>query len=101
MDRFNEKLSAFRQDTGDRIEEIIHGLKMKEIIEKNEEEEKTRKIIIAVFAIVGIVAAIAAISYAVYRFVTPDYLEDYEDDFDDDFLDSIDEKAEVPEEKAE
>ena len=49
----------------------------------------------------GIVAAIAAISYAVYRFVTPDYLEDYEDDFDDDFLDSIDEKAEVPEEKAE
>ena len=45
MDRFNEKLSAFRQDTGDRLEELIHGIKVKEMLEKTEEEEKTRRII--------------------------------------------------------
>ena len=29
----------------------------------------------------------AAVAYAVYRYLTPDYLEDFDDDFDDDFED--------------
>ena len=33
--------------------------------------------------------------YAVFRFVTPDYLEDFEDDFDDDFDDYFDEDDQV------
>ncbi len=97
MEKLNDRISAFRQDTGDRIGEIINGIKLKTLLDKSEDEAKTRRVVIAVFAILGIIAAIAAISYAVYRFVTPDYLEDYEDDFDDDFLDSIDEKAEAEE----
>ena len=31
----------------------------------------------------------AAVAYAVYRYLTPDYLEDFEDDFDDDFDDDF------------
>ena len=34
-------------------------------------------------AIIGAVAAVAGICYAVYRHLTPDYLEDFEDDFED------------------
>ena len=34
-------------------------------------------------------AAVAGIAYAVYCFVTPDYLEDFEDDFEDDFDDDF------------
>ena len=37
----------------------------------------------------------AAMVYAVFRFVTPDYLEDFEDDFDDDFDDYFDEDDQV------
>ncbi len=40
------------------------------------------------------VAAVAGIAYAVYRFVTPDYLEDFEDDFDDDFDDYFEDEDE-------
>ena len=47
------------------------------------------------FAIIGAIAGIAAIAYAVFRFVTPDYLEDFEDDFDDDFDDYFDEDDQV------
>lgn len=43
-----------------------------------------------ILAVVGAVAAVAAIAYAVYRYMTPSYLDDAEeddffDDFDDDF----------------
>ena len=31
------------------------------------------------------IAVVAAAVYAIYRFMTPDYLEDFDDDFDDDF----------------
>ena len=39
----------------------------------------------------------AAIAYAVYRYLTPDYLEDFEDDFDDDFDDDFFEDEEEEE----
>lgn len=40
----------------------------------------------------------AAVAYAVYRYLTPDYLEDFDDDFDDDFEDEDLDKEE-PEKK--
>lgn len=53
------------------------------------EEDKTSKKIVIALAIVGAVTAVAAIAYAVYSYMTPDYLDDFEDDFDDDFDDDI------------
>jgi flagellar basal body-associated protein FliL len=65
-----------------KIDEVLELLKQRE-----RESEKPKNVILWVLAIVGAVAAVAGIAYAVYRFVTPDYLEDFEDDFDDDFDD--------------
>ncbi len=65
-----------------KIDELVDILKKRE-----NDEEKPKTVILWVLAIIGVVAAVAGIAYAVYRFVTPDYLEDFEDDFDDDFDD--------------
>ena len=43
------------------------------------EEKKECNVLVWVLAIIGAIAAIAAIAYAVYRYLTPDYLEDFED----------------------
>lgn len=51
------------------------------------EEDKKNDTVLWVLAIVGAVAAVAAIAVAVYRFLTPNYLEDFEEDFDEDFDD--------------
>ena len=56
---------------------------------KRDEEEKTSKKIVIALAIIGAVTAVAAIAYAVYSYMTPDYLDDFEDEFDDDFDDDI------------
>ena len=63
-------------------------------LHKNEAEKQKNTVILGL-AIIGAVAAVAAIAYAVYRFVTPDYLEDFEDDFDDDFDDYFSEDDQV------
>ena len=47
------------------------------------EDKKGCNVLVWVLAIIGAVAAIAAIAYAVYRYMTPDYLEDFEDEFDE------------------
>ena len=41
-------------------------------------------------ALLGAVAAMAGIAYAVYRYLTPNYLKDFEEDFEDDFEDYFD-----------
>ena len=64
------------------IEDIIAETRLNEILHKNE-AEKQKNTVIWTLAIIGAVAAVAAIAYAVYRFVSPDYLDDFEDDFDD------------------
>ena len=54
---------------------------------KNElkrDNEKKGNTLLWALAIIGAVAAVAAIAYAVYRYMTPDYLDDFEDEFDDD-----------------
>ena len=71
------------------IDEVLELLKQRE-----RESEKPKNVILWVLAIVGAVAAVAGIAYAVYRFVTPDYLEDFEDDFDDDFDDYFEDEDE-------
>lgn len=69
-----------------RVEELIAETKLNELLRKKE-EEKGKNIIVWVLAVLGAVAAVAGIAYAVYCFLTPDYLEDFEDDFEDDFDD--------------
>lgn len=74
----------------DKFEKVMemaknNEFKLNELLGKKKEEEKKNNALLWVFAIVGVVAAIAAISYAVYRYLTPDYLEDFDDDFEDDF----------------
>ena len=57
---------------------MIAESKLKEILHKNE-AEKQKNAVVWVLAIIGAIAGIAAIAYAVFRFVTPDYLEDFEE----------------------
>lgn len=77
-----------------RIEDIIAETRLNEILHKNE-AEKQKNTVIWTLAIIGAVAAVAVIAYAVYRFVSPDYLDDFEDDFDDDFDDYFSEDDQV------
>lgn len=82
-------------NTWNKIEELMdfvkaHDMKeIKEYFNKKDEETKRNNTLLWVLAIIGAVAAVAAIAYAVYRYLTPDYLEDFEDDFDDDFEDDF------------
>lgn len=80
-----------------RIEDIIAETRLNEILHKNEAEKQKNTVIwtLAIIGAVAAVAAVAAIAYAVYRFVSPDYLDDFEDDFDDDFDDYFSEDDQV------
>ena len=64
-----------------KIEDMISATKLNEILHKRD-EDKIKKTVLWILAIVGAIVAIGAIAYAVYRFVTPNYLEDFEDDFE-------------------
>lgn len=84
------RFDAISKEAASRVEDIMNTIntsKLTELIKKREEEEKKKNAVVWALAIIGAVAAIAGIAYAVYRFLTPDYLEDFEDDFDDDFDD--------------
>lgn len=71
-----------------KLDEIMDNVGVNELLGRKKEEEKCNKLL-WVFAVIGAIAAVAAIAYAVYRYLTPDYLEDFEDDFDDDFDDDF------------
>ena len=77
-----------------KIEEMVSATKLSEILQKRD-NDKIKKTILWILAIVGAVVAIGAIAYAVYRFVTPDYLEDFDEDFDDDFEDDYFDEEEM------
>lgn len=66
-----------------RLEDLVAALQKRD-------EEKNKNTILWILAIIGAVTAVAGIAYAVYRYLTPDYLEDFEDDFEDDFDDDFD-----------
>ena len=77
-----------------KIEDMISATKLSEVLQKRD-DDKVKKTILWILAIVGAVAAIAGIAYAVYRFVTPDYLEDFDEEFEDDFEDDYFDDEEI------
>ena len=77
----------------EKIEDLLAALKKKE-------DEKEKNTVLWVLAIIGAVAAVAGIAFAVYKYLTPDYLEDfdpddYSDDFDDDYIEFSDGEPEA------
>lgn len=75
----------------DKISDMLAATKLSELIHKKEDPIETKKhTVVFILAIIGAIVAIAGIAYAVYKFVTPDYLEDFDDDFDDEFEDDFD-----------
>lgn len=83
-----------------KVEELLNAARINELLHKKELEEKNKNTIVIVLAIIGAVAAIAGIAFAVYKYLTPDYLDDFDsddiyDNFDDDFIEFSDEKPEA------
>ena len=68
-----------------RLDEIMDAIRANEILRRK--DDRKNNWIFWALALVGAVVVIAGIAYAVYRYLTPDYLEDFDDDFDDDFED--------------
>ena len=82
-----------------KFEDLINAAKVSELLHKKELEEKNNAIVI-VLAVLGAIAAVAGIAFAVYKYLTPDYLEDfdpddYSDDFDDDYIEFSDGEPEA------
>lgn len=77
-----------------KIEDMITETKLYEMLKKRD-QDKVKKTILCILAIVGAVVAVAGIAYAVYRFLSPDYLEDFEEDLDDDFEEDFFEDEEL------
>lgn len=71
-----------------RIENMISETKLGEILNKRD-RDRAKNTILWIVGIIAAVAAIAGIAYAVYRFLTPDYLGNFEEDLDDDFEDEF------------
>ena len=73
------------------LDDLINAAKIQELIKREDPQEKATRRILWVFAVIGAITAVAGIAYAVYRYLTPDYLDDFDDDFDDDFFDEEEE----------
>jgi hypothetical protein len=96
MKKFDD-LVEYLQDKNLLSDDILSRFCDRNEIKK--ENEKKCNTVLWVLAIIGAVAAVAGIAYAVYRYMTPDYLDDFDDEFDDDFEDDFfdDEEDEEPE----
>lgn len=70
-----------------KLENLVDIARLNELLGKKEEEKKKCNVVVCVLAVIGVIAAVAGIAYAVYRYLTPDYLEDFDDEFEDDFED--------------
>lgn len=102
MNRFDrERWDTMGKEALSRVEELMNTSRINDLIHKREEDEKKKNCILWVLAIIGAVAAVAGIAYAVYRYLTPDYLEDFEDDFEDDFDDYFEDEDLEDEKEAE
>ncbi len=84
-------------DAMSKVEGLIAETKLKELLHRNEAEKQKNAVVwaLAIIGAIAAIAAVAAIAFAVYKFVTPDYLEDFEEDFDDDFDDYFSEEDQV------
>ena len=68
----------------------MNKAKISQLISKNKADEEKKSCILWVLAIIG------AIAYAVYRHMTPRYLDDFDGDFDyDEFDDDFDDDDDV------
>lgn len=72
-----------------KLEEILNTAKLNDLLHRKQLDDNKKNTVVWVLAIIGAVAAVATIAYAVFKYLTPDYLEDFEDDFDDDFDDDF------------
>lgn len=81
------KIGNRKGDSMKNFDDFISVAKLSELVNKKEEKKDNK--IVWTLAIIGAVAAVAAIAFAVYKYLTPDYLED-DDDFDDLFDDDFD-----------
>ncbi len=86
-------------------DDVLEYLQDKNLISKDccknelrSDNEKKGNTVLWILAVIGAIAAVAAIAYAVYRYMTPDYLDDFDDEYDDDFEDDFfdDEEDEEP-----
>lgn len=60
------------------------------VVKEDDCVESAKNAIFSVALIIGIITMIVGIAVAVYKYLTPDYLDDFDDfddDFDDDFFD--------------
>lgn len=71
----------------EKLSDILEMAKVSDIITKKEKEDNK---IVWALAIIGAVAAVAGIAFAVYKYLTPDYMDDFDEDFDEDFDDDFD-----------
>ena len=73
----------------DDLVDYIQDLKDTYSVCEKKKEEKNSNTLLWILAIIGAVAAVVGIAYAVYRYMTPDYLEDFDDEFEDGFEDDF------------
>lgn len=66
--------------------DFLEMAKVSDMMSKRDKEDNK---IVWALAILGAVAAVAGIAYAVYKYLTPDYMDDFDEDFDDDFDDDF------------
>lgn len=79
------------------FDDFLKVAKVSDIMNKKEKEDNK---IVWALAIIGAIAAVAGIAFAVYKYLTPDYMDDFDEDFDDDFDEDFfeDEDLDVTEE---
>lgn len=78
-----------------KFDDLVNSAKINQLLNKKNVEEERKNCLLWILAIIGIVASVAAIAYAVYRHMTPRYLDDFDGDFDyDEFDDDFDDDDE-------
>ena len=72
----------------DHMDDIVTAVQAADILRRKKKAvaEKSNTLWI-ILGIIGAIVVIALIAYAVYRYMTPSYIDDFDDEFDDDFAD--------------
>ena len=64
----------------EKLSDLLEMAKVSDIIATKKEKEDSK--IVWALAIIGAIAAVAGIAFAVYKYLTPDYMDDFDEDFD-------------------